>query len=187
MGSRATRVGVTDDGTSPHGRLLGGRWLAARFAYSFLAGAMGLEPDRGDFSNLLMARDFCHKSLRICCLVPVFDSPGVPSSPLESSTALERLWRRPAPTSDALNRLGFPSKADPPWLDDDQVPSDFLLTQGTECLQDFMVHLLSWKFVREADHNDPGVSPKREMKDVGEPDITREQCETVPFRTFEHL
>ena len=59
-----------------------------------LAGATGLEPDSGGFSNLLMARDFRRKPLRICCLVPVFDSPGVPSSPLESSAVLETFWRR---------------------------------------------------------------------------------------------
>jgi hypothetical protein len=57
-----------------------------------LAGATGLEPDRGGFHNLLMARDFRHKSLRMRCLVPVFDSPGVPSSPLESSAVLETFW-----------------------------------------------------------------------------------------------
>ena len=42
-----------------------------------LAGATGLELVSGDFSNSLMARDFRRKSLRMCCLVPVFDSPGV--------------------------------------------------------------------------------------------------------------
>ena len=31
-----------------------------------LARATGLEPDSGGFSNLLMARDFRHKSLNIC-------------------------------------------------------------------------------------------------------------------------
>ena len=56
----------------------------------WLAGATGLEPDRGDISKLLMARDFRHKSLRMCRLVPVLDSPGVPSSPLESSPVLEK-------------------------------------------------------------------------------------------------
>ena len=59
-----------------------------------LAGATGLEPDSCRFSNLLMARDFRHKSLRMCCLVLVFDSPGFPYSPLESSAVVETFWRR---------------------------------------------------------------------------------------------
>ncbi len=55
-----------------------------------LAGATGLEPDPSGCSNILMASDFRHRSLRMCCLVPAFDSPGVPSSPLESSAVVSR-------------------------------------------------------------------------------------------------
>lgn len=136
---------------------------------------------------MLMVRDFRRKSLSKRCLVPVFDSPGVPSSPLESSAVVETLWRRLAPDCDELKRLCLPSKADPPRLDDDQVSSDFLVAQGAERLQDLVVHPLNWKFVRKADHDDPWMSSERKMKNVAEPDISREQGETAPLGSIEHL
>lgn len=56
--------------------------------------AAGIEPVPGFFSKLAAAHDFrCQGSMfrRIRCL---FESPGVPSSPLESTPVLETFWRR---------------------------------------------------------------------------------------------
>ena len=56
--------------------------------------AAGIEPDSGDNINLLMVRDFGCYRFRNLELPRRFDSPGVPSSPLESSPVLEIYWRR---------------------------------------------------------------------------------------------
>ena len=59
-----------------------------------MAGATGLEPDQPTFSNRLMARDFCYNCLKARRFSPSIESPGVPSSPPESTPVLETFWRR---------------------------------------------------------------------------------------------
>jgi len=56
--------------------------------------AAGIEPERRDPANYLMANDFRRKCLESRDLPPPFECPGVPSSPLESTPVVETFWRR---------------------------------------------------------------------------------------------
>jgi hypothetical protein len=47
--------------------------------------AAGIEPDPGQSTNRLMAHDFRSNCPTTRCLLPRIESPGVPSSPLEST------------------------------------------------------------------------------------------------------
>jgi hypothetical protein len=62
-----------------------------------------------------------------------------PTSPQESPTVVERYGRRVGPVVES--DLGFPPKADPSGLDDEQVASNIRVLDGTERLQDALVHL----------------------------------------------
>jgi len=56
--------------------------------------AAGIELDPGESTNWLMAHDFRSNCLTTRCLLPRIESPGVPSSPLESTPVVEIFWRR---------------------------------------------------------------------------------------------
>ena len=56
--------------------------------------AAGIEPERRNPANYLMANDFRRKCLESRDLPPPFECPGVPSSPLESTPVVETFWRR---------------------------------------------------------------------------------------------
>jgi hypothetical protein len=55
--------------------------------------AAGIEPDSGDNLILLMAREFGFYCIKTFELHRCFESPRVPSNPLESSPILETFWR----------------------------------------------------------------------------------------------
>ena len=57
--------------------------------------AAGVEPDPGQFINVLMARDLRRKTLIPRRFSPSIESSGVPSRPLESTPVVETFWRRP--------------------------------------------------------------------------------------------
>ena len=59
-----------------------------------LVEAAGIEPDSGDNLNLLMVHEFGHYRLISIELPRRFESPGVPSCPLESPPVMEIYWRR---------------------------------------------------------------------------------------------
>jgi hypothetical protein len=65
-----------------------------RVTYLTGAAAAGIEPYCSDNLNLLMAYGFGVYRFRNLELPRRFDSPGVPSSPLESPPVLEIYWRR---------------------------------------------------------------------------------------------
>jgi hypothetical protein len=56
--------------------------------------AAGIEPVILTNSNPMMANDFGFYCVKTFELPRRFESPGVPSSPLESSPVLEIFWRR---------------------------------------------------------------------------------------------
>jgi hypothetical protein len=56
--------------------------------------AAGIEPLLPSNPNPMMANDFGFYEIKTFELQRRFDSPGVPSSPLESSPVLEIYWRR---------------------------------------------------------------------------------------------
>ena len=93
-----------------------------------------------------------------------------------SNSLMARDFRRKALSPDSVDpNLRLPSKADPSRLDDHQVPADVFVGQGTERIQDLLVHLPSRKLVRKTGNYDSRVHPEGEMKDVREADVTREQ------------
>ena len=59
-----------------------------------LVEAAGVEPDPGQFTNVLMAHEFRRNTLIPRRFSPSIESPGVPNSPLESTPVLETFWRR---------------------------------------------------------------------------------------------
>ena len=69
--------------------------------------ARGVEPVPGSFANRLMAHDFRCNRLTLCCHVPVFESPGVPWSPLQS-------WRHFGDEAGTLtaSRIAAPPQSD---------------------------------------------------------------------------
>ena len=56
--------------------------------------AAGIEPDHPRPTKWLMAHDFSRKTSIPGRLSPSTESPGVPSSPLESTPVVEIFWRR---------------------------------------------------------------------------------------------
>ena len=56
--------------------------------------AAGIEPFSPVNPNPMMANDFGFYVMKASELPRRFESPGVPSSPLESSPVLEIFWRR---------------------------------------------------------------------------------------------
>jgi hypothetical protein len=69
-----------------------------------MAGATGLEPDQGSFSNRLMAHGFRRNRLTARRFPPSIESPGVPCSPLKSTPVVETSWRRPGCSGKRLTR-----------------------------------------------------------------------------------
>ncbi len=59
-----------------------------------MVSAVGVEPDPGQFTNVLMAHDFRRNTLSSRRLQPSIESSGVPYSPLESTSVVETFWRR---------------------------------------------------------------------------------------------
>jgi hypothetical protein len=69
-----------------------------------LVAAAGIEPCCSDNLNLLMASEFDVYRFRNLQLLCRFESPRVPSSPLESPPVFEIYWRLPSLISPAKRR-----------------------------------------------------------------------------------
>jgi hypothetical protein len=80
--------------------------------------AAGIEPDHPQSTNRLMAHDFLRMTTIPSRFSPSIESPGVPSSPLESTPVVEISWRRRWRTK--AFRLGTGVK----WIDANDIFSN---------------------------------------------------------------